>query len=218
MGLNKSKGNMYGFVTHTWNTIKGKCFHDCIYCYMKRWPNLHTIRLDKKELNTDLSKKNFIFVGSSCDMFADNVPKEWIRETLHHCRKYDNRYLFQSKNPFNFHEHQFPENTWLCTTLESNRFYSEIMRYAPPPGIRAMNLGSVRQTKVVTIEPIMKFDLKWFLDMIRECKPYQVNIGADSGGNNLPEPSGEEVKQLIAELKKFTKVYLKDNLKRLYHE
>jgi len=23
--LNEVKGNMYGWVTHTWNTIKGKC-------------------------------------------------------------------------------------------------------------------------------------------------------------------------------------------------
>ena len=32
MGLNKSKGNMYEFTTHTYNTIKGKCPHDCGYC------------------------------------------------------------------------------------------------------------------------------------------------------------------------------------------
>ena len=27
---------MYEFVTHTWNPIKGKCYHDCSYCYMKK--------------------------------------------------------------------------------------------------------------------------------------------------------------------------------------
>ena len=36
--LNKQKGNMYGFVTHTWNTVKGRCKYDCRYCYMKRFP------------------------------------------------------------------------------------------------------------------------------------------------------------------------------------
>jgi DNA repair photolyase len=35
MPLNPSKGNMYPFVTHTWNPIRGKCPHDCSYCYMK---------------------------------------------------------------------------------------------------------------------------------------------------------------------------------------
>lgn len=33
MGLNVSKGNMYEFITHTFNTIKGKCYHDCSYCH-----------------------------------------------------------------------------------------------------------------------------------------------------------------------------------------
>ena len=77
--LNKSKGNMYEFVTHTWNAIKGECYHQCSYCYMKRWGRLKPVRLDEKELKTDLGNDNFIFVGSSCDMFAQNIPDEWIK-------------------------------------------------------------------------------------------------------------------------------------------
>ena len=38
MGLNLSNGNMYKFVNYTWNPIKGKCLHDCSYCYMKTMP------------------------------------------------------------------------------------------------------------------------------------------------------------------------------------
>ena len=45
--LNKQKGNMYGFVTHTWNVIKGKCPHDCEYCYMKIFP-LGELHFDEK--------------------------------------------------------------------------------------------------------------------------------------------------------------------------
>lgn len=37
MVLNEQKGNMYNFITHTWNPIKGKCWHDCSYCYMKKF-------------------------------------------------------------------------------------------------------------------------------------------------------------------------------------
>lgn len=73
MGLNTSKGNMYEFITHTWNTIKGECYHDCSYCYMKRFGKLNKVRFDAKELKTDLGTGNFIFVGSSCDMFAENI-------------------------------------------------------------------------------------------------------------------------------------------------
>lgn len=71
MPLNESKGNMYDFITHSFNTIKGQCYHDCSYCYMKRWGNLRPARFDEKELNTDLGSGNFIFVGSSCDMWSE---------------------------------------------------------------------------------------------------------------------------------------------------
>jgi len=73
---------MYEFVTHTWNTVKGECYHDCSYCYMKRWGKLNPVRFDEKELKTDLGSGNFIFVGSSCDMWAENIPDKWIFKTL----------------------------------------------------------------------------------------------------------------------------------------
>jgi len=38
MALVKQKGNMYEFVTHMWGPIKGKCKHNCSYCYMKKYP------------------------------------------------------------------------------------------------------------------------------------------------------------------------------------
>ena len=80
MGLNKSKGNMYEFVDATWNVIKGECPHACEYCYVKRWGRQNPIRFDESELKTDLGEGNFIFVGSSCDMFADTIPEQWIED------------------------------------------------------------------------------------------------------------------------------------------
>ena len=88
MGLRKQKGNMYGFVSHTWNAVKGECSHFCSYCYMHGlWRS--KVRLDEYEFNIDLGINNFIFVGSSTDMFADNVPKEWIIKVLDYCKKYN---------------------------------------------------------------------------------------------------------------------------------
>ena len=103
MGLNKCKGNMYGFVTHTFNTIKGECWHNCSYCYMKRFGKQSPIHFDKKELKTNLGENNTIFVGSSNDMWAEQIPQRWIIDTidfLHLYRK--NKYVFQSKNPQRF--------------------------------------------------------------------------------------------------------------------
>ena len=79
MGLNKSRGNMYSWVSHTWNTVKGQCYHDCSYCYMKTWGKLPKVRFDEKELKTDLGKGNIIFVGNTNDMFAHKNP--WIGES-----------------------------------------------------------------------------------------------------------------------------------------
>lgn len=214
MALNKSKGNMYDFITNTWNTVKGECFHDCSYCYMKRWGKLKQVHFDEKELKTDLGSGNFIFVGSSCDMFAENIPYEWIIKTLEYCDKFDNKYLFQTKNPYNLRR-ILPHDSSVCVTLETNRHYPEIMQNSPTPEQRVEQMMLIRHPLYITIEPIMDFDLPVFVEMLKNCNPLQVNIGADSGNNNLPEPTKEKVLELVSELQKFTTIHNKSNLKRL---
>ena len=225
MGLNVSKGNMYEFVTHTWNAIKGKCPHGCIYCYCKQWGPQKPPHFDEKELkefDRDMKKYGegqFIFVGSSIDMFADGLPGEWVVKTLEHCSKYDNHYLFQSKNPeaFTGWGAMMPEKIALCTTIESDIFYPDIMVNAPTPAERVYAFSDIPDSvdKYITVEPIMKFNLHAMVHGIRRCRPIQVNIGADSKRKNLPEPSSDEIKRLIDELEHYTTVHQKSNLKRL---
>jgi DNA repair photolyase len=188
---------------------------------MKRWGNLRDIRLDESELRTNLGKGNFIFVGSSCDMFAERMKHGWIADIIIHCSLYpENKYLFQSKNPalMNVFSKMMPPESVICTTIETNRVYSKIMNEAPDPLDRVLAFGGIPLKKYVTIEPIMDFDLKTLVTMIRFCKPEQVNIGADSGGNHLPEPPAQKVHELIEELEAFTIVKQKKNLKRLWKE
>lgn len=216
--LNKQKGNMYGFVTHTWNAIKGKCPHDCEYCYMKVFPQ-GKLRFDKKELNTNLEKGNFIFVGSSCDMFADGIPDEWIINVLNHCSNFYNTYLFQTKNPERFKDFKdfYPADSIFGSTIETNQ--ENNLYKAPPRSFRlaGMNHLFLRcKRKMITIEPIMDFDINQLVNWIKHIRPEFVNIGADSKGHNLPEPPAHKIGKLIKELEKFTKVNLKDNLKRIY--
>jgi DNA repair photolyase len=216
MALNESKGNMYSWITHTWNTVKGECPHGCTYCYMHRWGKQKPIRLDEKEFKIDLGNGNTIFVGSSCDMFADTIPYIWIQDTLEYCAEFNNNYLFQSKNP----ERMIAFSGFMgrlsrvCTTIETNRIYKDMM-YSPTPDSRAYGLAQFKFNRYLTIEPIMDFDLGDMLQLIRICNPVQVNIGADSGNNNLPEPSKEKLLELMYEIKKFTIIDQKRNLNRI---
>jgi DNA repair photolyase len=188
---------------------------------MKRWGKLKPVRFDEKELKTDLGTGNFIFVGSSCDMFAENIPDEWIKKTLKHMEKFDSKYLLQTKNPTRVLDFidacVITDKCVICTTIESNRDLLEIKRNSPDVFKRAMAMNELSQIidTYVTIEPIMDFDMDIMVKLIKECEPLQVNIGADSGRNNLPEPSKEKVLQLVSELEKFTIIHNKSNLQRL---
>lgn len=231
MGLNKQKGNMYNWVTHTWNAVKGKCSHDCSYCYMKRFDNLKPVRLDESEFTTDLGTDNTIFVGSSCDMWADDIPVEWILKILNYCEKYpDNTYLFQTKNPkrlvgvldelhggLKFH---WIKKGIIGTTIETNRDRSNGSEYdvsaAPAPRKRFEALYRATCThKMVSIEPIMDFDVEVMIDWMKRLDPDFVSIGADSRGCDLPEPSSDKIQKLITAISKFTTVKTKSNLKRI---
>jgi hypothetical protein len=69
--------------------------------------------------------------------------------------------------------------------------------------------------KMITIEPILDFDVTLLVDLIKRTNPEFVNIGADSKKHNLPEPSTFKIENLIKELKKFTRSITKENLSRL---
>lgn len=221
MSVVKQKGNMYEFVTHMWSPIKGKCKHDCSYCYMKnpRW-DIGKLRIVEKDMRNRLGENRVIFVCHTVDLFADDVPEEWIKRVLAHCKKYPtNRYLFQTKNPrrmINF-VGMFPSNALFGTTIETNRtnYYES---KAPPYRKRAEALGelsSMGLETMVTIEPIFDFDLDELVEIVIIANPAWVNVGADSKGHNLPEPSKEKVRLLIETLQAKTSVELKRNLSRI---
>lgn len=217
--LNTQKGNMYPWLTHTWNVIKGKCPYDCRYCYMKKYTQAD-LHFDKEELKTDLGSGNTIFVGNSCDMFAANISHSWIAAILEHCSFYsNNNYLFQTKNPFRYFEllddYLFPSKIILCSTIESDIIYKQISK-SPDVITRYIAMKKLDTRKIITIEPVMDFNTSVMVQWMKEIAPEFVSIGADSKGHNLPEPSSEKIHELFIALSEFTEVKLKSNLKRLY--
>lgn len=219
MPLNKSHGNMYKFCTNTWNPVRGHCAHQCVYCYLKRFVT-GDLRLVESEFKTPLGEGNTIFVGSSTDMWADNVPYLWIKRVLEHCRKYpNNTYLFQTKNPKTYSAHinpfeKFPDKTILGITIETNRS-TEAISKAPNPIDRAKDMALLPFEKMISVEPILDFDLDIFVGLIERIQPTFVSIGADSKGHKLPEPSPDKVLGLMERLTKFTEVRIKSNLRRI---
>ena len=240
MNLNPAQGNMYQFITHTWNPISGRCSHDCSYCYMKKEKEQSQIHLKESELADSFNPNHFIFIGSGTDVFADDVPANWIKEVLDYCVNNTNsglfedffseegktRFMLQTKNPkriMEFIKHPLlnPERNQvvICTTLETNRFYPEIMNNAPAPIERAEWMAKISEIGLptyVTLEPLMDFDLDEFEELIKKCNPVQVNIGFNTERHiRLPEPTTAKAFDLIKSIVPFTKVHLKKNCKDL---
>ena len=224
-----SKNNMYDWITDQWNPIGGECPHKCSYCYVK---SNHRPVVKKKytgkpylvehELKRSLGKGKFWFVCSMMDLFANDIPHGWILDVIARCRRYDNKYLFQSKNPQRMIDYKgyFPHNSILATTIETDTQLKE-MGNTPPPWHRAYALNNLSFTfsTMVTIEPVMEFSTGNLSRIIEKCRPEWVNIGADSKGHNLPEPSAQKIRSLIEELTcEGIEVKLKSNLKRLIGE
>jgi protein gp37 len=173
-----------------------------------------------KERSANLGSGNTIFVCSSCDMFADTVDNHDIRAVIKVCDSWPgkNTYLFHTKNPLNTLLLPVRDNFILCATIESN-YWHDMMGKAPSIESRFLGLHGYNGRKMITIEPVMDFCTAEFVKLIMDCGPIeQVNIGADSGNNHLPEPSPEKIADLIEALRRFTRVHLKKNLKRLYKE
>lgn len=224
MALRKTKGNMYTWVTHTHSHLGGECPHECTYCYMDnprfgRHPRYSgEIRVIEKEFSVDYGKGKTIFIENTNDLFAESIHTGYIIEVLMHCLKFpDNIYVFQTKNPCRYADQTIraymPENCIYGVTIETNRYTPS---KAPPVLERAEWMAQVKGRKFVTVEPVLDFDLMPLVDLIKMCEPEFVNIGADSKGHNLPEPSMGLVMQLVDELKLINiDVREKNNLARL---
>jgi hypothetical protein len=59
---------------------------------------------------------------------------------------------------------------------------------------------------MVSIEPIMDFDLEPFVQWIGDIKPILVHVGYDNYNSNLPEPPLSKTNQSIYQLRTFAAV------------
>lgn len=209
MGLRKSHGNMYDWVTHMHTHIEGECPHRCAYCYVggpkgeRRSPRFTgKLRLDENSFGVVYGHDKTIFLEHQNDLLADEIPLSWVRRILAHANTWpDNDYVLQTKNPARYRDvlDRLPPRCLLGCTIETNRTVEGLSR-ALPPADRASAMSLYSWSKFVTIEPILDFDVPEFVAMIRAIGPEFVNIGADSKDHGLAEPTRDKVMELAAAL------------------
>lgn len=197
--------------TKTWNPFKGCLFecvycmpsfqrqakrqkHNCIDCY-KYVPHYHPERLK----NIPSSEIVFVCGNGDISFCEPDYTRQIIESIKGKNKKHPERtYYFQSKRPEYFQQFlsELPQNIVLVTTIETNRDEGyELISKAPKPSDRCrqfLNLDYPR--KVVTIEPIMDFDMDIFFDWILAISPEYAWMGFNSKTESikLPEPSMEK--------------------------
>ena len=223
--------------TATWNPFVGCCF-DCAYCkpsfqnnhyfVMQHRdcglynPHAHPERLDSEKIPNE----RIVFVCGDSDIsFAKPGYMAKVFDVMKQDTKKGRLWLLQTKNPKCLEQYipMLPENTVLLTTLETDIDAGyNIFSKAPPPSIRFDDFKSLDYPKkIITVEPIMPFDLDRFVTWISSIAPLAVFIGYNSHPREvpLPEPSMEETLDLIVALKnKGIRVLTKELRKMAYRD
>jgi len=214
--------------TKTWNPFIG-CKFDCVYCeksfkrVLRRVghnigcklcynyvPHTHSERLKK------IPSSPIVFVFGQGDIYfcAPHFVEQTFKSIEAHKPRKSKTYYFQSKAPsiFNRYLDWFNGNqdkVILLTTLETNRDegYRNISK-APLPTTRFHDFLDLEYPrKVVTIEPVLNFDLRIFLTWMHLLKDQgtleYVWFGFDSKNCGLPEPSTEKAQKFVDELQAY---------------
>lgn len=205
---------MFPFITKTWNPVVG-CPHNCKYCWAKKlaetrlkYESFLVTRRINARLNQRFQPGDFVFVCSMGDLWSKSVPFEWQRSVMSQIEGYpETQFLLLTKNSNGYVKYgekwgMFPENCVLGITAETNRS-TTAFSFAPVPETRFENFRRINHSrKMVSIEPIMDFDLPNFFHQIISVNPQFVAIGYDNYHNGLSEPPLEKTMRLIEELEK----------------
>lgn len=213
-----AESNMYAD-TVTWNPFKGCRFgctyckpsfqaqakrqkHNCMKCYEFE-PHTHYDRLKR------IPKGKRVFVCGNGDLaFAPRMFVDMLLTRILEAAREDpeREFYLQSKSPSCFARfvHSLPSQVLVVTTLETNRdagYLEAVRSTAPLPTARWEAFCRLpHHRRVITVEPVMDFDLHTFAGMIIDAEPETVWIGFNSRPKSvkLPEPSPSKVMKLIS--------------------
>jgi len=201
----------------TCNPIIGKCPHACWYCYAEHIRKKQMISEEMKFLKHRLKFRReaaTIFIGSMFDIFADEVPHEWIEEIIETTKLYpQHTFLFLTKNPEryrDFFEINKNQNCWWGTTITGKNDMYRI-KFLPP----------VRN--FISFEPLLseidnglfskyKNWIEWII--IGSLNEYHKPVPPEQGGTRK-----EWVTDLIERAETYSiPVFIKDCLYELYSD
>jgi hypothetical protein len=127
--------------------------------------------------------------------------KELVKMLLY-CNTWEDRtFVLQTKKPHIFEPLTdfIKPNMVIGTTLESDIDHG--LSKAPTTVKRYEAMRALDCRKMVTVEPILTFNLDRFYMMLHLINPEVVYIGYDSKNNHLPEPTLAETQELIEQLR-----------------
>ncbi|MBA7490017.1 hypothetical protein ES702_00551 [subsurface metagenome] len=207
--------------TQTWNRSVG-CLYDCVYCepsfkrQLKRvarsigCEDCYRYKPHDHPERSRIPSSLIVFVYGTGDITFYKPTS--VRTTFDIIDKHRPRmkkiYYFQSKNPVCFNQYlpwfkAHQDTVILLTTLETNRDagYREISK-APLPTVRFKDFYELDYPrKVLTIEPVLDFDLDEFVDMVLQLHEQgsleYVWFGFDSKNCGLSEPSIEKAQRFV---------------------
>jgi DNA repair photolyase len=208
---------MFNIVTATWNPISG-CLYNCNYCWARglattklknsqRYSKGFKPSLNEKEFSQRFGKGDLIFVSDMGDMFGDFIPDNWIKQVFDHIRQFPEAdFLLMTKNPKRYLSLLpiMPKNTILGATIETDN--DEIVKTdkvscAPSPSDRYEAMKTLEwNRKIVSIEPILDFDLTIFSAWIQDINPIIVYVGYDNYSHRLREPTLKQTNCLLDSL------------------
>ncbi len=225
--LNKrAKGKMFNIVSGTWNPVTG-CLYNCKYCWARdlattklmnanRYKQGFKPILNENEFRSRFGKGDLIFVSDMGDLFGEFVQSEWIQKVFDHTAKFpEAKFLFMTKNPSRYYEFldNMPSNAILGATIETNIdeiVKKNLLSNAPMPSQRYKAMKDLDwRMKIISIEPILDFDLETLSGWIRDIYPFLVYVGYDNYNHELKEPSQSKTEQLLDNISDFTLVVRK---------
>jgi len=198
------------------------CINDCAYCWATEIKENHPewqkyrghYRLEASALK-EYPDEAFVFLQDMGDIGDPLIPIEVIKSIFGYIASHPKvTYLLLTKCPEFYLRHvedlkRLP-NIIYGVTIETNRFITSKISKAPPPSWRFSAMKRLRHMTrdpriLVSVEPVMEFDMDSFEASIVELKPWKVACGFDNHPGNhpdvkLPEPKLEKVLELIRRL------------------